>query len=245
MKIGIITDIHNNCDALNAVLIKFASVGVEKIICCGDIIGIGPKPEETVRKIMQSDNIECVRGNHDNYLINGIPTEVPNDEMMDYGEIEHHKWEHKALSDESVKFIKSLPFTKTLMIDNKKIYAAHFSITGDNKYVYCTPTPSLNDLKIMFHNVEADIIIYGHNHAPSVYNESGKWYINCGSLGCPIGTSNCARAGILDIDNGNIFYEQLNIPYDVNKVIAEIKNIKYPDYKNILFHFYGVSAEES
>lgn len=243
MKIGIITDVHNNCEALNAVLVKFASVGVEKIICCGDILGIGPKPEETVRKIMQLDNIECVRGNHDNYLINGIPTEIPNDEMMEYGEIEHHKWEHRQLSKESVCFIKSLPFTKTLTIGNKKIYIAHFSIGSDNKYNYYTPTPSLDDLKIMFQNVEADIIIYGHNHNPSVYNESDKWYINCGSLGCPIGTSNCARAGILDIDNKNIYYEQLNVPYDVNKVINEIKSKQYPDYKNILHHFYGVCAK--
>lgn len=239
MKVGIITDIHNNCDALNAVLDKFASAKVEKIICCGDILGIGPKPEETVRKIMQLENIECVRGNHDNYLINGIPDTMPNDEMMDYGEIQHHKWEHKKLSDESIKFIKSLPFTKELTICSKKVYVAHFSISSDNKYNYYTLNPSLDDLKIMFQNIEADIIIYGHNHNPSVYNESDKWYINCGSLGCPIGTSNCAGAGILDIDNGNIIYEQLSVPYDVNKVIDNIKSMKYPDYKNILKFFYG------
>lgn len=123
MKVGIITDIHNNCDALNAVLDKFASAGVEKIICCGDILGIGPKPEGTVKRIMDLQNhMECVRGNHDNYLINGIPIKVPNDEMMDYGEMEHHKWEHGELSDDSVAFIKSLPYTKTIEIESKKIY---------------------------------------------------------------------------------------------------------------------------
>lgn len=239
MRIGIITDIHNNCDALNAVLDNFSSLGVDKIICCGDIIGIGPKPEETVKRMMSLNNLECVRGNHDNYLINGMPNIVPNDEMMDYGEMEHHKWEHSRLSNESLIFIKSLPFSKVLNINDKKIYIAHYSMNSNNKYVNYTHSPSLNDLKIMFQKVYADIIIYGHNHNPSVNNESDKWYINSGSLGCPIGTSNCARAGILNIDNDNVDYEQLNVTYDVNKVIGDIKNIKYPDYKNILQYFYG------
>ena len=103
MKIGVMTDIHNNIEALNAVLDKFFSLGIRKIICSGDIIGIGPKPEETVKKIMSfQDTIECVRGNHDNYLINGGPNTVPNSEMMEYGEIEYHKWEHEKLSTDSI-----------------------------------------------------------------------------------------------------------------------------------------------
>lgn len=244
MKVGIVTDIHNNCDALNVVLDKFASGGVEKIICCGDILGIGPEPEETVKRIIDlQDSIECVRGNHDDYLINGIPSEVPNDEMMDYGEMEHHKWEHAELSDESVTFIKSLPYTRTIEIESKKIYIAHYSIDGNHKYVNFTPDPSLNGLRTMFENVEADIILYGHNHNPSINHESDKWYINSGSLGCPAGTSGSARAGILNIDGENIIYEQLEVPYDVNKVIDEIKNMKYPEYENILVYFYGVSSK--
>ena len=46
MKIGIITDIHSNIQALNVILNEFDKQNVEKIICCGDIIGIGINPEE-------------------------------------------------------------------------------------------------------------------------------------------------------------------------------------------------------
>lgn len=56
MKIGIITDVHSNIIALNAVLNEFEKIEVDKIICCGDIIGIGPNPEETVQKLMKSDD---------------------------------------------------------------------------------------------------------------------------------------------------------------------------------------------
>lgn len=48
MKIGIITDIHSNIQALNTILNEFERIRVDKIICCGDIIGIGINPEETV-----------------------------------------------------------------------------------------------------------------------------------------------------------------------------------------------------
>ena len=52
MKIGIITDIHSNIKALNAVLDEFDKTKVDKIISCGDIIGIGPNPEETVQALI-------------------------------------------------------------------------------------------------------------------------------------------------------------------------------------------------
>ena len=48
MKIRIITDVHSNIIALNEVLNEFGKIKVDKIICCGDIIGIGPNPEEAV-----------------------------------------------------------------------------------------------------------------------------------------------------------------------------------------------------
>lgn len=239
MKIGIITDIHNNIYALNAVLDGFSKIGIEKIICCGDIIGIGSKPDETVKKLIEiQDILECVRGNHDNYLISGMPSRVPNSEMMSYAEIEQHKWEHSKLSDESKNFIKSLPFTKLLSVGDKKIYIAHYSMNSENSYNYGSykPVPTVDDLTVMFSNIDADVIVYGHNHRPSVINNENKWFINCGSLGCPMG-ENIARAGILNID-GDITYEQLSVPYDVNEAVVDIRKAKYPDYENILKFFY-------
>ena len=65
MKIGIITDVHNNVIALNSMLAVFEEEGCDEIICCGDIIGIGPFPEETVQRIKSLPNIRCVLGNHE------------------------------------------------------------------------------------------------------------------------------------------------------------------------------------
>ena len=82
MKYGIITDIHNNAVALRVVLKQLNRMGCDRIICCGDIIGIGPYPEETVRELVRIPGLMSVRGNHEGYLLEGMPAEYPNDENM-------------------------------------------------------------------------------------------------------------------------------------------------------------------
>lgn len=80
MRLGIITDIHNNLPALKTVVEYLEKQRCDKIICCGDIIGIGPYPEETVQFISKLPNLIAVRGNHDDYLVKGMPTVIPNEE---------------------------------------------------------------------------------------------------------------------------------------------------------------------
>ena len=109
MKFGIITDIHNNVTALRAVLNQLDQMNCDRIICCGDIIGIGPDPEGTVQEMIRIPGLISVRGNHENYLLEGMPTDYPNEENMNIGEMEHHRWEHRLLSGESVAFLRSLP----------------------------------------------------------------------------------------------------------------------------------------
>ena len=90
----------------------------------------------------------------------------------------------------------------------------------------------------MFSEIDADIYIYGHTHTTSINNKNNKWYINLGSLGCPVKT-NIANAGILEINKNEIHYKQLKIEYNVNEVIKEIERLKFPFYEEILKIFYG------
>jgi len=79
MRIGIMTDIHSNIQALDAVLKEFDRREVEKIICCGDIIGIGPNPEETVQMLIKrKHSLISVRGNHEKYFIEEIWKKINN-----------------------------------------------------------------------------------------------------------------------------------------------------------------------
>lgn len=239
MKFGIITDIHNNAVALKAVVEHLHQQACGHIICCGDIIGIGPHPEETVQYLRTLSNVTAVRGNHETYLLDGMPDTVPNVERMDWEEMKHHRWEHSLLSDESVAYLKALPYRAEMTCDGFRITVMHYCMDRDGHYVHYTPEPSEADLEKMFAGVEADIILYGHDHLRWICR-GNRLFANAGSLGCPAQEGNIARAGILTIENGKAELQPIDVAYDVQKVIRAIDEIQYPDADNIKKYFYGV-----
>lgn len=239
MKLGIITDIHNNYIALKAIVEKLQKLNCDKIICCGDIIGIGPYPEETVQYMMQIPNLIAVRGNHEHYLLSKMPSEYPNEEQMSLEEMKHHKWEHSLLSPESITFLRKLPYQSNIEYEGYRLSTIHYCMDYDGHYINYTPNPSEANLKNMFDNINSDIILYGHDHRRNICTDE-KLYINVGSLGCPTQDINIARAGILNIKNGKIDVEILDLEYDVNSVISRIDEIKYPAADNIKKFFYGI-----
>lgn len=240
MKIGIITDVHNNVVALEQVLQRLESENCDYIVCCGDIIGIGPYPEQTVQRMMKIPNLITVRGNHDGYLLDGIPDTFPNDELMEPSETEYHKWEHGQLSESSVEFLSKLPFEKDISCYNKKITILHYCMNGENKYINYSPNPTDDDLMRMFANYDSDIILFGHDHGRTIRNINGKWYINVGSLGCPAMDKNIARAGILQIDENHISVDAIDLEYDAQTVVDEIDRINFPSAVEIKMYFFGI-----
>ena len=239
MKIGIITDIHSNIQALNTILNEFERIRVDKIICCGDIIGIGINPEETVQALLKiKDKLIAVRGNHEQYLLNGLPKEIhDNKRKMSEIEIKNHKWNHSKLSDQSIEFLTQLEISQNIELAGKRFYIVHYPQQTDGTYQKHIKNPSAMDNVEMFKENDADIFLYGHTHTFSVNNIDDKWYINTGSLGCPM-DSNIARAGILEINDGKIKFNSINIEYNVKEIIDKINNLKFPFYEEILKIFY-------
>ena len=239
MKIGIITDIHSNIQALNAILNEFDKLNVERIICCGDIIGIGINPEETVQTLLKrKEMLIAVRGNHEQYLLKGLPKEIHDDKRkMSEQEIENHKWNHSKLSHQSINFLRSLEISQNIELGGKLFYIVHYPQQANGTYKKHIKNPSAMDNVEMFKENDADIFLYGHTHTFSVNNIDNKWYINTGSLGCPM-DSNMARAGLLEINDREIKFNRINVEYNVKEVIDEINNLKFPFYEEILKIFY-------
>ena len=169
-----------------------------------------------------------------------MPSEIPNDEHMDAEEMEHHKWEHSLLSETSKKFIENLPYEERLTINNKRIYVSHYAIDENNRYFNNgIRNPSLNDLHELFKYADADIILYGHEHKKLIQKGNDKYYINCGSLGCPGKDKNIARAGILTI-NDDVAFTEIIIEYDAAKVLEDMDRINYPAKDTIKRIFFAV-----
>lgn len=239
MTIGVISDIHNNLPALDAMLSRME--GCDAIFCCGDIIGIGPHPEETVQRIMRIPDLICVRGNHDRYLSEGLPATIPNEEHMEEGEMGMHRWEHARLSDASAAFLRSLPCRTDAVIGGVRIAMMHYCMDDTGKYVNFTPHPSGDDLDRIFADTDADIILYGHDHAPCVQRTAKALYINPGSLGCPARDGNIARGGVLHLDGGSARFEPLRVVYDSSSVVTDIRLAAYPSHAEVLKYFFGIA----
>ena len=239
MVFGIITDIHNNVTALRAVLERLRSMHCDRIICCGDIIGIGPCPEETVQEMMHIPDLISVRGNHEKYLLEGMPSVYPNEENMSYGEMEHHRWEHRLLSEESVAFLQSMPYRIDFTCEGASISVMHSCMDHEGHFSGSVRNPDSAALRTMFAGVDSDIILYGHDHSRNIC-KGDKLYINVGSLGCPAGDRNIARAGVLTVENGNARIETIDVRYPVEEVIHRMDLLRYPEAEIIRKVFYGL-----
>jgi 3',5'-cyclic AMP phosphodiesterase CpdA len=72
MSVAAISDVHGNLPALEAVLAEIERIGVDAIVCCGDVAA-GPLPRETCERLMALDDIRFVRGNADREMAAGEP----------------------------------------------------------------------------------------------------------------------------------------------------------------------------
>ncbi|NLG25259.1 MAG: metallophosphoesterase family protein, partial [Clostridiales bacterium] len=163
MRVGVITDVHNNAAALDVALGALRRAGCGRILCCGDIIGIGPRPEETVRRLARLPGLVAVRGNHERYLLEGMPDAVPNDQGMGRDEMEHHRWEHSRLSAQSISFLRALPCRADIELGGLRVAVMHYAMSG-GRYLDLAPQPGPDDCRRMFAEVDADVVLYGHDH---------------------------------------------------------------------------------
>ena len=240
MKIGIFADVHNNAVALDAVLRTLEDEGCEVLACAGDIIGIGPWPEETVQRLMRIPNLIAVRGNHERYLLEGMPATCPNDEGMDEAEMAYHRWEHGRLSAASIAFLRALPDRADLEAHGRRIAVMHYGMDRDRRLGPFTPHPDEDDLRRLFPDAQ-DAVLYGHDHARSIRRSGKTWFVNCGALGCPGAQRNIARAAVLDIaPDGRMDVRSIDIHYDVARVLDEIARLDYPAASDIRRFFFGV-----
>ena len=236
MKIGIISDIHGNILALETIFQEFKKQKIEQVLCCGDVIGLGPHPEEAVQFLMQQKNVIGVRGNHEGYLLDGIPDFIHGRPIREV-ERAHHEWVHQCLSKESISYLHSFKKEEYIEIEGKKIYITHYPQESDGTYKQFYLKASEEEMKNLFQGIEADFCFYGHTHILNTQEVNGKKMINVGSLGCSV-KENYAYVGILEIDQGQSNYQVMKVEYNANIVREEIQRMNYPFAEEALFKFF-------
>lgn len=218
-KIGVFSDIHANPFALAAILSRFEREGCDQLICCGDIVGIGPLPEETAQMLMALDLRVLVEGNHDEFmsLIDGI--KQPSAAGMREEEYAQHKWMRSKLSDQTRVFLKSLPKSERLSVEQVSLLVSHYPPEAG-------------------HVFNEDIYVHGHTHAYA-FQDGNPMVVNLAPVGCPHEHAGIARAGIITVDGMAFSFIPVEEEYELLPVIAALDDLNPPMKDLIKAKFFG------
>lgn len=211
MKIGVISDVHSNVVALDAVLRALEDEEINVILCAGDLVGYYPFPDETVSKIRNVGAI-CILGNHDLGLI----TETP----IGFNRVAKRAldWNRRLLSEENRAFLEGLPDTFRRTIGGLDIFMAHGSPTHPiDEYIW---EDDLNDafLNDSFDTIP-DVVILGHTHRPYVKILGNTMCMNPGSVGQPRDGDPRASFGVIHPDSSEA--ELRHVEYEIDWVAKE------------------------
>jgi predicted phosphodiesterase len=243
-RIAIISDIHANLEALEAVLADLEKKKASKIYCLGDIVGYGPSPRE-VLEIVKAVANESVRGNHEILVCRTAPNNVHPDALK------AAEWTRKKLlpgvhAPEALKerwgWLKALPATEDL----GEILLAHGTPRDCFTYVLAA-----RDAERVFDQQMGDarILFIGHSHVPAVwytdggpvlvapgekkkrytFAESHRIIVNVGSVGQPRDHDPRACYVLLHDD---LSFEYRRVEYDCEKTAKKIFDI--PELPNWL-----------
>ena len=228
MKYAIISDIHGNLEAFEAVLDALAAERPDKILCLGDIVGYGANPKECI-DLANEKTSGSVAGNHD-WGVAGR-TDFSNFNRVAQTALE---WTAAQLSADHLRILADLPLT----FDETHFLGTHATPTSPQDWNYIF---TALDAAKHFQKFEQPICFVGHSHIPMLFrlnisgavsyatsftevliSDDSRYLINVGSIGQPRDNDPRAAYGILDTNSRT--FNLKRTPYNVtraqNKILA-------------------------
>ncbi len=222
-KIGVISDIHGNMEALEAVMADIKAQNCEKIFALGDYAMAGPEPSAAVNYfISNGDNITMIQGNTDLMIVNydfdlydSLKEKAP---VM----AEALKDDAKLLNAEEKLFLENLPAQKEITEDGVTFLLVHGSPRRNNEDIL-SDTP-LKEVEAMLENVDAQVVLCGHTHIPCGFQTSKKQtVVNVGSVGRPFTPEAKSCYLTINVNNGKCVFEHHFVKYDNQKAAEKLK----------------------
>ncbi len=230
MRLGILTDIHANVPALEAVLEDLRAQQFDQLVSLGDVVGYGPDPHGCLN-ILADLPIEHLQGNHEARLLD-LPTGRFN--TMAETAIEFNR---AQLSDDEMKFIADFPPQRSI---GKDVLAVHGSPYDRDEYIL-----GLDQMHAAIESLaESDhwICVCGHTHQQYVFDgerakagpltvelsREKRYLINAGSVGQPRDGDPRAAYALIDLESGQL--DLRRVEYDVERAAGFILDAGLPEY---------------
>jgi putative phosphoesterase len=208
MKIGLISDIHGNYEALKEVLSELDKMKVSEIYCLGDVVGYYSQVNECCDEL-RLRKIPCIMGNHDWYMASGgfcSRSKRVNDCLV---------YLRKVITTENIEWLRSFPVQRFI----HNIHMVHGG-WADPIDEYFIPSEEY------FSRLKGDFFISGHTHFQSLHKFENKTYCNPGSVGQP--RDNDPRAAFAVFDGGKITLHRVD--YNMEKVFYLMDKAGFNDY---------------
>jgi predicted phosphodiesterase len=243
MRYALISDIHANLPALDAVLHDIARRGdIDAVHHLGDLVGYAPWPNEVVHRIAEQQ-IAGVSGNYDSTVAHdykhcGCRSENPRQEELAH---ESFEWTRRAVSGDSKRLLAALPFRLDLKPSGGHAAGPTVTLvhaTPVNNLVYVTedrPDAFLARLALQAGASGRDVLCFGHTHKPWHRVVDGVHFINTGSVGRPKDGDWRAGYVVLDAGGGAVNVEFVRVEYDVDAAARGIVDAGLPvDFADFL-----------
>lgn len=203
-RIGLLSDIHSNAVALEAVLDDIGDV--DAVVCAGDIVGYGPSPAQCIDSI-RTREIPTVEGNHDRAVVNGEPYESGD------------QYASLTLSEEKQAWLAGLPRERLLF--DRQLKLVHDHPEEKNRYTI----PAAFDPTLLG---DEDVLVLGHTHIQHAEVFDAGIVVNPGSVGQPRDNNPKAAYAVVDLDTPSV--ELHRVSYDIEAVQRRIGDTSIDSY---------------
>ena len=226
-RVAVITDIHANLPALEAVMDAIERSAVHGVYCGGDLVGYGPHPNEVCALIAER-GIPTIYGNYDYAIARdlddcGCAYVTPHDREIGQRSVE---WTLAHTSRRSKDFMRGLPFDLRFEMGNKRVRLVHGSPRKVNEYLFeDKPARTFERIAV---GADCDVLVFGHTHQPWVREYGGVLFANCGSVGKPKDGDPRAAFALLELDEGRVVARIERVEYDAEAVARELAGAGLP-----------------
>ncbi|GAA4729227.1 metallophosphoesterase family protein [Isoptericola chiayiensis] len=226
-QIAVISDVHGNLTALEAVLADIGSRGITRIVNLGDDVGKGPRGGAVVDRTEQVCEVN-VRGNWDDFLPAIADDGAP--EMV---------WWRDELRPDQRETIRRRPLCHDLLVSGRRIRLFHASATSVHHRVHFHHTPEefagmFAATELTGPGPEPHLVGYGDVHDAYVETHRGRTLFNVGSVGNPLDEptpSYAILSGTAGATPAPFGLQLVRVPYDVDTELAVARALDMPQYE--------------
>ena len=225
MRVALISDIHGNRVALDAVLADIEHQQVDELICLGDVATLGPQPLEVMDRLLELDAY-FILGNHETDTLDNAAMERRGDTAQIV--IDAVEWCTRQLSDDQLDFLRSFRPTLEFQLDGDTTMLCFHGSPHSNTDIILATTPP-EEIDALFADIHAPVLVGGHTHIPMLRRHEGLLIVNPGSVGEPLermpftGLPRImpwAEYAVITADHGAVNVELRRIPVDLAAIRA-------------------------